>query len=66
MAMAVEEAIELLSLFSLPWRSLPTRSLLERLEPLSLEEGLEPASLGVRMPRLVVTHRRRHHHNWRR
>jgi hypothetical protein len=45
-AVAVEEAVELLSPLSLPWRSLPTRSPLERLEPLILEEGLELPSLG--------------------
>jgi hypothetical protein len=67
MAVAVEEAMELLSPFLLPWRSLSTRSPLERLEPLSLEEGLEPPSLGVRMPRLVeMHHRHHHHHSWRR
>jgi hypothetical protein len=64
-AVAVEEAVELLSPLSLPWRSLSLWSPLERQEPLSLEVGLEPPSLGKRMPRLVEMHHRcRHHHSW--
>jgi hypothetical protein len=56
--MAVEEAVELLSLLSLPWRSLSLWSPLVRQEPLSLEVGLEP-------PPLEKKHRRRrHHHSW--
>jgi hypothetical protein len=56
----MEEAVELLSPLSLPWRSLSPWSPLERLEPLSLEVGLEP-------PHLVKKHHRRcHHHIWRR
>jgi hypothetical protein len=66
-AVAVEEAMELHSSFSLPWRSLSLWIPLERQEPLSLEVGLEPPSLGKRMLRLVeMHHRRRHHHSWRR
>jgi hypothetical protein len=60
MDVAVEEAMELLSLLSLPWRSLSLWSPLVRQEPLNLEVGLEP-------PRLEKKHHhRRHHHSWRR
>jgi hypothetical protein len=66
-AVAVEEAVELLSPFSLPWGSLSPWNPLERHEPLSLEVGLEPPSRGKRMLRLVeMHHRRHHHHSWRR
>jgi hypothetical protein len=59
-AVAVEEAMELLSPFLLPWRSLSLWSPLVRQEPLSLEVGLEP-------PRLEKKHYRcHHHHSWRR
>jgi hypothetical protein len=62
---AVEEAVELLSPFSLPWKSLSPWSLLERQGPLSLELGLELPSLGKRMSCLVEMHHcRRHHHSW--
>jgi hypothetical protein len=63
MAVAMEEAVELSSPFSLPWRSLSSWSPLEREEPLNLEVGLEPPNLGKRMSRLAEMHRRRHHHH---
>jgi hypothetical protein len=66
-AVAVEEAVELLSPHSPPWRSLSTRSPLARLEPLSPKEGPEPPSLVARTPCQVEKHHhRRHHHSWRR
>jgi hypothetical protein len=57
-AVAVEEAVELPSPFSLPWRSLSPWSLLVRQEPLNLEVGLELPCLEKKH------HRRHHHHSW--
>jgi hypothetical protein len=67
MAVTMEEAVEIHSPFSMPWRSLSPWRPLERQEPLSLEVGLEPPSLGKRMLHLVeMHHHRRHHHSRRR
>jgi hypothetical protein len=59
-AVAVEEAVELPSPFSLPWRSLSPWSPLVRQEPLNLEVGLEPLHLEKKR------HRHHCHHSWRR
>jgi hypothetical protein len=58
-AVVVEEAVELLSPISLPWRRLPPWSPPVMLEPLSLEVGLE-------LPCLEKKHHHHHHHSWQR